>query len=250
MKRLIVGGLVLSALLPAAQGQWEKHADTTVPAAIITLPDASRWEAGLVYSHLSRRVDLEGQDCRLRGDVADVFLGFAVAPWLQIYGQIGGSQARLDDILNPRPGAGAGGLVGARMNLWQYHRDDAESSWHFTIKVDGQVGHRTTDDKGGGELHWTEALMMLPLDYHLTFAHTARNLYMAEFHSLHAYAGPAFSSLEGAWKLNGMRRDFEESENFGVVAGAELWLFENLAFGARADWFDSTTLQLMVRYRF
>lgn len=250
MKRLIAGGLLLGMWLPAAQGQWEKHEDTTVPAAIITLTDASRWEAGLVYAHMSRRVDLEGQECRLRGDVVDVFLGFAVVPWLQLYGQVGASQARLDDILNPRPGAGAGGLIGARLNLWQFHADRTESSWRFTVQVDGQVAHRTTDDKGGGDLHWTEALVMLPLDYHLTFEHTSRNLYMAEFHSLHAYAGPAFSSLEGAWELDEMKRDFEESESFGVVAGAELWLFENLAFGARADWFDSTTLQLMVRYRF
>jgi hypothetical protein len=250
MKRLMAGGLMLAALLPAAQGQWEKREDNSAPVALVTLADASRWQAGLAYAHVSRTVELEGRECRLKGDVADIMLGFSPAPWLLLYGQAGMSRARLDDWVNPRPGAGAGGLMGARLNLWQFHADAPEASWRFTIQLDGQIAHRTTDDKDGGEIRWTETLVMLPLDYHLTFAHNSRNYYMADFHSLHVWAGPAFSFLDGTWEARDTRRDFEESESLGVAAGAELWLLENLAFGARADWFDSTTVHLTVRYRF
>ncbi|MDD2240918.1 MAG: hypothetical protein PHO14_05640 [Kiritimatiellae bacterium] len=250
MKQWIAAGLILGLCVPVAQGQWEKYEDVTAPDAIVTLSDASRWEAGLAYVHMSRRMNLEGQEYRLRGDAADIFLGFAVTPWLQLYGQVGASQARLDDRVNPRPGAGAGGLIGARLNLWQFDGNPQEKAWKLTLQAAGQLAYRTTDDKGGGDLHWTETMVMVPLDYHLTFEYTSRNLYMTEFHSLHAYAGPAFSTVEGTWEREEIKRDFEESESVGVVAGVELWLFENLAFGARADWFDSTTLHLTARYRF
>ncbi|HOO21069.1 MAG TPA: hypothetical protein PLJ99_06370 [Kiritimatiellia bacterium] len=250
MKKWMAGGLVLAALLPAAQGQWEKHEDTSAPVALVTLADASRWQAGLAYAHVSRTVELDARESRLQGDVADIFLGFSVAPWLQLYGQAGVSRARIDDLLNPRPGAGAGGLLGARLDLWQYHAGHPETSWRFTIPLDARIAHRTTDDKGAGEIRWTEILVAMPLDYHLTFAHNSRNFYMSEFHSLRLYAGPAFSDIDGTWEAGGTRRDFEESESLGAVAGAELWLLENVSFGARADWFDSTTLHLTVRYRF
>ena len=36
----------------------------------------------------------------------------------------------------------------------------------------------------------------------------------------------------------------------GVVGGADLWLLENLSFGARAEWFEETSMELAVRYRF
>jgi hypothetical protein len=173
MKRLMAGGLMLAALLPAAQGQWEKREDASAPVAMVTLSDASRWQAGLAYAHVSRTVEMDVRESRLQGDVADVFLGFSVAPWLQLYGQTGVSRARVDDLLNPRPGAGAGGLLGAKWNLWQFHGDHPEKSWRFTIPLDAQIAHRTTDDKGAGEIRWTEILVMLPLDYHLTFAHNS-----------------------------------------------------------------------------
>ena len=42
----------------------------------------------------------------------------------------------------------------------------------------------------------------------------------------------------------------EQALKSGAVAGANLWLLENLAFGARADWFERTSLLLSVLYRF
>ena len=103
---------------------------------------------------------------------------------------------------------------------------------------------------GAGDLRWGEALVMLPLDYHLSFARTFRNDYLNEFQGFHLYVGPAFSKLDGTWTRAGTERDFEEQEAFGVVGGGELWLLDNLAFGARFDWFEGTSGQVTVRYRF
>jgi hypothetical protein len=250
MKRIARWMLVALVAVPAALGQRNVREDASAPVALVTLSDASRWQVGLTYGRLSRPVELDGSEWRLRGDVVDVFLGYSPAPWLMLYGQAGGSQARLDGLLREEPATGAGGLLGARANLWQLHEGVRVTSWRFTIQLDGQVAYRTTDDEGDGELRWSEVLVMLPLDYHLTFARSFRNFYMAEFHSVRIYAGPAYSKLDGTWERLGETRDFEESEAFGVVAGAELWLLENLSFGVRAEWFDATTAQLSLRYRF
>ncbi len=250
MNRMAQWMLLALIAAPAALGQRNVREDASAPVALVTLPDASRWQAGLDYAHLSRPVELDGVEWRLRGDVVDVFVGYSPAPWLMLYGQAGASQARLDSLLQEEPGAGAGGLLGVRVNLWQLHEGVQVSSWRFSLLLDGQAAYRTTDDEGDGELRWSEIKAMLPLDYHLTFARTFRNFYMAEFHSLRIYAGPAVSKLDGTWERGGQKRDFEESRAFGVVAGTELWLLENLSFGARGEWFDASAMHVTLRYRF
>lgn len=244
-------GFGLAVLMAVtAFGQRYVREDASAPEALVTLPDASRWQVGLAYGHVSRPVDLEGAERKLRGDVADVLLGFAPAPWLLLYGQAGASEARLAGMPGDEPGAGAGGVLGAQVNLWQVHEGVRETSWRFTIRLAGQYGYRTTEDEGDGEVRWGETLAMLPLDYHLTFARSYRNFYMAEFHSLRVYVGPAYSRLDGEWERRGVTQDFEGTQEWGVVGGADFWLLENLSFGARAEWFDGTSGQVTVRYFF
>ena len=166
------------------------------------------------------------------------------------YGQVGASQARLDGPMREDASAGAGGLLGARVNLWQLYEGVQATAWRVTLQLAGQYAFRTTEDDGEGDVQWGETLVMLPIDYHLSFARSYRNAYVGEFQSFHLYAGPAYSKLDGTWTRGELERDFEETEAFGVVGGGELWLLENLAFGARFDWFEDTTGQLTVRYRF
>ena len=250
MKKAIGWGVVVLAVATAASGQRNLREDTSAPASLVTLPDASRWQAGLVYSRVSRQVELDGAEWKLRADVADVFLGFAPVPWLLLYAQGGASEGRLDKAMAEKASAGAGGLLGASLNLWQVHEGAQATAWRFTVQAAGQYAVRRTRDEGSGEIEWSEALVMLPLDYHLTFARTFRNFYMAEFHSLHAYAGPAYSRIDGTWTRGASERDFEGSQDVGVVGGADLWLLENLSFGARVEWFDETSMHVSVRYRF
>ncbi|NLB66104.1 MAG: hypothetical protein GX803_06525 [Lentisphaerae bacterium] len=250
MKKLWIGGVMLAALLAPAWGQPVRQADKTAPGALLQMTDAPRWQVGLAYANLSRSVDVEGFEVKLKGDVADVYLAVQPTDWLRLYGQAGASRARLDSLAEPRPGAGAGGLLGAGVNVWQFHPRLPDAAWRFTVGLLGQVGYRTTDDKGGGEIRWLETLVALPVDYHLTFARNTRNRDAGDFHSVRVYGGPALSTLDGTWKRGGTKRDIKQAEKWGAVGGAELWLLDNLAFGARADWFDHTTLQLTVRYCF
>lgn len=240
--------MVLGATVALAQRNVME--DPSADPALLTWSEPGAWQVGLVYEHLSRPVDLDGAEWDLSADIGDVAIGFSPWPWLLLYGQVGASDGRLEGLMREDAEYGAGGLLGARLNVWQLYEGVQKTAWRFTVQLAGQYAYRTTADDGEGDLRWGETLVMVPLDYHLTFARSFRNYYMAEFQSFDLYVGPAYSKLDGTWTQHDLEREFEETQSVGVVGGAELWLLENLSFGVRADWFDSTTLQLTVRYRF
>ena len=242
-----VAGMLVAT---AAFAQRSSLDDLSADPALVTWGDPSDWQVGLAYAHVSRAVEMVGIEGDFRGDVADVAIGYSPAPWLLLYGQAGGSQMRLEDFMRDDATFGPGGLLGARVNLWQIHEGESVTAWRVTLQLAGQYAYRTAKDDGAGEIQWEDAMVLLPLDYHLWFRRNFRNVYMSEVQSVDVYAGPAFSKLDGTWTRRGVEEDFEEVESFGAVVGAELWLLENLAFGARADWFEGTTGQVTVRYRF
>ena len=250
MKRMAIWAVLMMLSVTAAFAQRNVMEDRSADSALLTWSDPSSWQVGLAYMRLSRPVDLNGAEWDLTGNLIDATIGVSPWPWLLLYGQVGGSQATLDGLLSQEPTIGAGGLLGARLNLWQLYEGVQRTAWRVTLQVAGQYAYRTSEDDGDGDLKWSEALVLLPLNYHLSFARTFRNAYMAEFQSVNVYAGPAFSKLDGTWTRRNVETDFEEKEAVGVVAGVDLWLLENLSFGFRADWFDGTSGQLTVLYRF
>ena len=250
MKRIACWTALAMLGATAALAQRNVMEDRSADPALLTWSDPAGWQAGLAYARVARPVDLEGAEWDLKGSLAEAEIGVSPWPWMLLYGRVGASQARLDGIQREEPSAGAGGLLGARANLWQIGPGAEKTAWRVVLQLAGQYAWRTTEDDGDGDLQWGEALVMLPVDFHLSFARTFRNAYMAEFQSVGAFAGPAFSKLDGTWTRRGAELVFEEARSFGGVAGGELWLLENLSFGARADWFEGTSMQLMVRYRF
>ena len=250
MNKKILWAVLVMAGAAAASAQRNVMEDRSADTALLTWSDPSSWQVGLAYSRLSRPVDLRGAEWDLTGNGIDATLGVSPWPWLLLYGQVGASQATLDGLLDDEPSAGAGGLLGARLNLWQLYEGVQRTAWRVTLQAAGQYAYRTSGDDGDGDLQWSETLAMLPLNYHLSFARTFRNAYMSEFQSVSAYAGPAYSKLDGTWTRRSVETDFEGKDEFGVVAGVDLWLLENLSFGFRADWFGGTSGQLTVLYRF
>ena len=250
MKKIATWTMMMAVGVSVACAQRNVMEDPSADQALLTWSDPAGWQVGLAYMNISRPVDLDGAEWDLRGDTIDATVGVSPWAWLLLYGQAGVSSARLDGPMREDSDYGAGGLLGANVNLWQIYEGVQVTSWRVTLKLAVQYAYRTTADNGEGDLQWGEALVMLPLDYHLTFARTFRNFYMAEFQGFHVYVGPAFSKVNGTWTRRDVEKDFEETQAVGVVAGTELWLLENLAFGVRADWFDGTSLQLAVRYRF
>lgn len=240
----------LAAVMLGTAAVQAQRPDAAAPEALLTWRDPARLEVGAIYAHLSREVELAGAEWRLRGEAVDVQLGVSPWPWLLLFGQVGASEARLRGPMHRDGSAGAGGRLGAHLNVWQIYEGVQVSSWRFTVKLAGEYAYRTARDDGAGELRWSEALVALPLDYYLSFSRTYRHLYLSELHGVGIFAGPAFSVVDGTWERRGVRTSFGEAEAAGFVAGADLWLLGNLAFGARVDWFGETSMQLNVRYRF
>jgi len=249
MKKTACWILFVALAVPGVFAENNLREDISADSALLTWRHPLNWRVGLAYTHLSRSVEMGNIEDSLNGDIVDAIIGVAPWPWLLLYGRAGASKAQLDT-MREEGSNGAGGLLGARVNVWQLYEGLQETAWRVTLQVAAQYAFRTSADDGDGDLQWGEALVMMPLDYHLTFARSFRNVFMDEFQGLSAYAGPAFSKLDGTWTRHGVETDFEETEAFGIVGGVELWLLENLSFGGRVEWFESTTYQLMVHYRF
>ena len=242
--------LAVWLVAPAVWASLNVEDDTSGETALLTWRDPVPWQAGLGYLRLSRPVELDGSERDLKAHVVEAMVGVSPWPWLLLYGQVGASEAQLEDGMRAMGDPGAGGLLGARLNLWQIFQGVQNTAWRLTLQLAGQYAYRTGEDDGEGELRWGETLVMVPIDYHLSFARTFRNAYAGEFQSFHLYAGPAYSKLDGTWTRGELEREFEETQVFGAVGGGELWLLDNLAFGVRFDWFESTSGHVTVRYRF
>ncbi len=250
MKRIIMG-VGLACLLAAPGGAQAALRDRTAEGALLTWRDPHPWQAGVVYSRIQRPMEINKQEFDFRGDVIDAYVGVAPFGWLLLYGQAGASQAELKDWMADSASFGAGGLLGMRVNLWEIDQGVENTAWRFTVKLAAQYAYRTTaDDDEVGKLSWGEALVMLPLDYHLFLARRAHSSFTEEFHSISLFAGPAFSKVDGEWEWNNTTVDFEEKESFGAVLGVKMWLIESLMFEGRADWFDDISFQISMTYLF
>lgn len=252
MKKLVIWigmlalALSVSAALPVMEDGGYAEDD-----ALLTWRTSSRWQASLLYGYLNRDVTMDDVTLQLRADIVEASVGVSPWPWLLLYGQVGGSQARLNPVMRDDSGAGAGGLLGAQLNLWQIYPAREATAWRLLLQVVGEVSYRTASDDVAGDLEWTTGTVMLPFFYHLTLARSELNARAADFHSLAIYAGPEVSWVDGNWTRGGIKRSFREEDSVGAVVGAELWLIEHLSFGVRAEWLgERTSGQMNVRYRF
>ena len=46
----------------------------------------------------------------------------------------------------------AGGLLGARLNVWQLNEGVQRTAWRVTLQAAGQYAYRTSEDDGDGDL--------------------------------------------------------------------------------------------------
>ena len=246
MKRTACWMLMMTLVVPAAWATLGVEEDNSADPALLTWTDPVPWQVGVTYLQLLRPVKLDKADLDLKGNNVEGEIGVMPWPWLLLYGQAGATEARLSNRMGDNGDAGAGGLLGLKVNVWQIYEGVHRAAWRTTLQLAGQYAYRTTGDGGEGKLEWGEALVMLPVNYHLTFARSFRNMSASEFQAIEIYAG----HMSEVARRNGLERDFEESQSFGVVGGANMWLLENLCLGARADWFDGTSLELSILYRF
>ena len=240
--------LLLSSLL-ATQPLWAYsniREDASAPYALVTWDEPVRVQAGILYTHMDRATEGYGN---LKANIYDLQLGVEVTSWWLLYGQIGGSSAELA-IMPEAADMDVGGLLGTRVNVWQVYDDTRRSAWRLTLQLDASYAYRAAKDGGSGALQWSEILVMLPVNYHLSLARTARNQYLSDFNSIAIFVAPVFSQLDGTWKLNNRDVDFEAERMFGFAVGLDFWLTERLSLSARATVIQDITASVGVRYSF
>lgn len=250
MKRLVMWLLVGCSIPLQGWAQGQILEDRTAEEALVIWQDPRPWQARLLYTRLSRPVEMEDEEWRLRTDIVEAEIGVRPWPWLLLFARAGGSEARLDPRMtqDAKPGASGGG--GLSLNLWQIHQGATATAWRLTLPLRAEYLHRSTQDSHPGRLRWEEARISLPLTYHLTYARSIRHANSADFQSLTLFGGPVYSTVTGRWSPWGTRHSFSEKESLGIIGGAEFWLVETVAFGACAEWYEHASLLVTARYQF
>ena len=152
MKKTACWMLMLALAAPAAWASLNVEEDASGETALLTWRDPVPWQVGLGYERLARPVKLAGAEMDLKADVVEGMVGVAPWPWLLLYGHVGAAEAELEKTMAAKGSGGAGGLVGARVNVWQIYEGVENSAWRVTLQLAGEYSHRTSADDGAGDL--------------------------------------------------------------------------------------------------
>lgn len=246
LKPLALFALTLATTTPAPAIMHQEH---DPPQAAVAWSNPDHIAVGASYARLARPLDLPAHPS-LQADAFDLMIGWQPTAWFLLFAHGGASQAKIKEHDIHPSDFGAGGGIGAKLNLFQID-EGQDSAWRFMLKLEARYTYRTTSGNNcNGKFQWGEAWAAIPLTYALHFSKRARVGYRDEFYSLELFGGPALSKVNGTWKQNNLHTHFEEDDLLGAFAGGELWLFQNFCIGGRAEYFGKTGFSAYVQYNF
>lgn len=252
---ILAAALLAGVVVGMARAEGGVHSrferDASTPEALWAWNDPVPWRVGIEAGRAGRTVKCGGTECDWTGDSAEGVLSVAPWGWMELYGRAGVHRGKMErGSHSAKSGAGAGGALGAKLNLWEIGPEHDTAAWRVTIGLQGEYAYRTGGEKDGAKASWGEAFFFLPVDYHLSFHGTQRSTYATEAHAFELFVGPACSLLDGDWTENGTKWSFKEKQAAGVVGGMRIWLFENLGVEGTLAWFDGTSYRAGLQYRF
>ena len=256
MKRLFLVFAAVAGLSVAARaGDGGVHSrfapDASAPEALWAWNDPVPWRAGVEVGRAMRKVKVGGAECDWTGDSAEAFVAVAPWGWMELYGRAGGHRGKMErGAFSEKTGVGAGGALGAKLNLWEIGPEHDTAAWRVTIGLRGEYAWRTGKERKGTKAEWGEAFFFLPVNYHLSFHGTQRSTYATEAHAMDLFVGPACSLLDGDWTENGTKFSFRERQAAGFAGGLRIWLVPNLGIEGSLAWFDGASYLAGVQYRF
>lgn len=256
MKRFFLVLAAVAGLSVAARaGDGGVHSrfepDATAPEALWAWNDPVPWRVGVEAGRAGRTVKIDGEECDWKGDSAEAVVSVTPWGWLEFYGRAGAHRGKMErGSYSAKSGAGAGGALGLRLNLWEIGPDRDTAAWRVTIGLQGEYAYRSGGEKDGAKAQWGEAFFFLPVNYHLSFHGTQRSTYATEAHAMDLFVGPACSLLDGKWTENGTEFSFRESQAAGVAGGMRIWILPNFGVEGGLAWFDGTSYRVGLQYRF
>lgn len=219
------------------------------PDTFLVQREMPRVSVGAGLELLERELRLDGGGpARMRADTLSGYLGVDLLHWFTAFGTLG----RLDIDAIDIPGA-TGDLqddrrwsFGINANVWHIDVEKPETTaGRLTIGIIGE--YTQYDASGSGEsLDWTEYAIAIPVGYSLLVEpRTLPTVYGAVF-----FAGPIYSTIDGDYTAGGRRTDFEEEQEIGLLAGANVYFAKNVVFGGQIQYFEKVSSNLSVRFHF
>ena len=205
---------------------------------------------GVDYDQRTRGVDMTGplgREGEFSADSLTAVIGIRVLPWLAPFVTVGSTETEL---------AGFGTdddeliwSIGVQASLWQ--QDLAHPEW-----VAGRLSVRTVAEYVSGDLSskpdvrgdWTELNLSLLLGYEV-FVKEPHSRESTPY-SLQLYAGPGWSDLDGDARISGVGVDFDSSQEFVLVAGADLFVADNVSVGGAVRLGSDTDWRVGLRFHF
>ncbi len=205
---------------------------------------------GVDYDQRTRGVDVAGalgSDSEFSADSVTALVGIRILPWLAPFFTIGETETELagldsdDDELI--------WSIGVQASLWQQDLEHPE--W-----AAGRVSVRTVAEYVAGDLSckpnvrgdWTEMNLSLLLGYEI-FVKEPHSRDSTPY-SLQVYAGPGWSDIDGDVRVGGVSADFDASQEFVLVAGADLFVADNVSVGGVVRLGSDTDWRAGVRFHF
>ena len=252
LRRLFAAVLIQAALFGTAMASSSPA--TMTRESVFSADDLSALSLGVDVHRQERAIRDEGTSAVVAVPELNwvtAFVGLDIAPSMTIFataGQCdiseGSAQAPTDD--------GLRWSLGMSLNLLTHGVPDPAArtgslSLHAVLEA---VYVRLDLDSAGSSttMDWNELSLSLPVAYEV-YAEGIGSIEAP--YSLTLYAGPVFSPVEGRIEHSGKLLDkFESDNDFGLIAGADVFLSENFSLGVKTTYFDEASLGATIRYHF
>ncbi|MCE9614668.1 MAG: hypothetical protein K8T26_10360 [Lentisphaerae bacterium] len=193
----------------------------------------------------------DGPDVELDVIAYGAFFGYDVTPAVTAFITIGGTDDNTFDDAEDDSGSALKFSAGANINVAAYNiRHPALLNGdRVTLRLQPEVASYDADS-----CNWMQASLALPITYEIVEVDTYTDRAADDRFVVALYAGPQISYIDGEIDHGAQQTDFEASQVFGIVGGADLYLTRYFAMGAHVSVFDTDDDTLTgggsVRYHF
>ena len=238
IKKLFLAGIATASLLTTTTSALAAARSNEAIDYLYKNPALGNLTAGFYVGQSEREISRSGPlpDTSMTSSRGYAYLGYDLAPWLNVYGLLGGNQAKLAGT----PSADAEMLlgVGVSMNLLNHFvREPTPMEDAFRINADVRL-ISTKADFLFNSVTWQELSASLRFSL-VNFPEGSKD-YRPEAIAL--YAGPAFSYIQSS--------DIESKDQLGMVGGLEIFFYDALSVDLNVEYIGATGFFAGVNFRF
>jgi len=249
----ILSGCVLGVWIAAGCAVAGTFPSGIAREALAESESLDRLSVGADYELMRRdvRYGSAGEKTSIESEFVGGFLGLDLVSWLTLFGTAGAASVK-DDVSGVDGDWIFSWSVGLGAHFWKYEL--REPSWMagvLSIRGVAEYARRSSENVGWSldTVEWSEVSIALPVCYEM-FEDLSPLVDRSLQKSLNLYAGPALSLWDGRRKGAWGTEDSEAEKEFGVIAGADVFLARNLSVGGHVLVLDDVSARGSLRYHF